>query len=167
VRWLTSTAERASDIAAVEEVRLRVIPTRVHAVFDYAVGALLIAAPWLFDFARGRAEMWIPLLLGAATTGYSLLTDYELGMVRRLPMPLHLMLDVMGGVLLVVSPWLFGFAAEVWAPHLIIGVIAIGVALTTWRTPAYSATAVPADAWLYEGLVTLPPVFPGPVCNAP
>jgi hypothetical protein len=35
---------------------MRMIPTRVHGVLDYLVGALLVAAPWLFDFNRGGAE---------------------------------------------------------------------------------------------------------------
>jgi len=133
----------------VEEVVLRVVPTRVHAVFDYTVSALLVVAPWLFDFARGAAETWIPVLLGAGGLAYSLSTDYERGAVRIIPMPIHLLLDVVAGVLLAVSPWLFSFADYVWAPHLIIGLLSITLALTTWRTPAYTKTGAPADASLF------------------
>ena len=115
---------------------MQVIPTRVHGMMDYLVGALLIAAPWLFDFAYGGAETWVPVVLGAAAILYSLFTDYELGVVRRIPMPVHLMLDLGSGVLLAVSPWLFGFADRVWQPHLIVGLIEIGTALTTRRVPA-------------------------------
>jgi hypothetical protein len=35
---------------------MRFIPTRIHGMMDYAMGLLLIAAPWLFGFARGGAE---------------------------------------------------------------------------------------------------------------
>ncbi len=128
---------------------MRVIPTRVHGVLDYTIGLLRIVAPWLFDFHRGGAAMWIPVLLGFGAIGYSLFTDYELGTLRRIPMPLHLMLDLMSGVLLTVSPWLFGFVDSVWAPHLIVGLIQLGVTLTTWRTPASSEDGIPADASLY------------------
>jgi len=115
---------------------MRVISTRVHGMLDYLVGALLIAAPWLFGFADGGAETWVPVVLGAGAIVYSLFTDYELGMVRSIPMPTHLMLDIGSGVLLAVSPWLFGFADRVWEPHLIVGLIEIGTALMTRRVPA-------------------------------
>ncbi len=115
---------------------MQVIPTRIHGMMDYLVGALLIAAPWLFDFNRGGAETWVPVLLGLSVILYSLFTDYELGAVRRIPMPTHLALDLGGGVLLAVSPWLFGFSEYVWEPHLIVGLIEIGTALMTRRVPA-------------------------------
>ena len=114
---------------------MRFIPTRVHGMLDYAVGAFLIAAPWLLGFARGGAETWVPVLLGAGALLYSLLTDYELGVVRRIPMPTHLALDLGSGLLLAVSPWLFGFAEFVWVPHLVLGLLEVGAALTTQRTP--------------------------------
>jgi hypothetical protein len=114
---------------------MRFIPTRVHGMMDYLVGILLIAAPWLFNFDRGGAETWVPVLLGAGAIVYSLFTDYELGMVRRLSMPTHLMLDLGSGILLALSPWLFGFSEYVWEPHLIVGLIEIGTSLMTRRVP--------------------------------
>ena len=114
---------------------MRFIPTRTHGVLDYLVGALLIAAPWLFGFARGGAETWVPVALGAGAFLYSLFTDYELGVVRRIPMPVHLGLDLGSGLLLAVSPWLFGFAAFVWVPHLVFGLLEVGAALMTKRVP--------------------------------
>ena len=44
---------------------MRFIPTKVHGILDYVVGALLAVSPWLFQFNRGGAETWIPVLLGA------------------------------------------------------------------------------------------------------
>jgi hypothetical protein len=116
---------------------MRFIPTRVHGVLDYLVGVLLIAAPWLLGFATGGAKMWVPIILGAAAIVYSLFTDYELGLVKATPMPVHLGLDILSGVVLAISPWLFGFAAIVWAPHLIVGLLEIGIALLTQPQPAY------------------------------
>lgn len=116
---------------------MRFIPTRIHGFLDYSVGLLLIAAPWLLGFSRGGAETWVPVLLGAGAIAYSLMTDYELGAVRRLSMGTHLWMDGLSGVLLAASPWLFGFAEYVWAPHLIIGLVEIGAALTTETRPAH------------------------------
>jgi len=114
---------------------MRFIGTKTHGYLDYLMGALLIAAPWLFDFAAGGAETWIPVVLGAGVILYSLMTDYELGVIHRISMRTHLLLDLVGGALLVVSPWLFGFADYVWEPHLIFGLLEMGAALCTKRVP--------------------------------
>jgi hypothetical protein len=111
------------------------IPTRVHGVLDYAVGLLLVAAPWLFGFARNGAETWTPVALGAGAIGYSLLTRYELGLIRVIPMTGHLALDAGSGLLLAASPWLFGFADYIVWPHVLFGLFEIGAALMTQRTP--------------------------------
>jgi hypothetical protein len=72
---------------------MRLIPTRIQGVLDYGVGALLVFAPWVFGFAAGGAETWAPVVLGLAAIAYSLFTDYELGVVRAIPMTMHLGLD--------------------------------------------------------------------------
>lgn len=110
---------------------MKVIPTRVHGILDYLVGALLIAAPWLFNFDRGGPETWVPVALGAGAILYSLVTDYELGLARVIPMKTHLALDMANGLLLAASPWLFGFDEYVWMPHLVLGLIEIGTAAMT------------------------------------
>jgi SPW repeat. len=119
---------------------MRFIGTKTHGYIDYIMGMLLIAAPWIFGFARGEAETWVPVVLGAGVILYSLFTDYELGMSRRLSMRTHLMLDLAGGFILAISPWLFGFADYVWEPHLIVGILEMGVALTTRLHPANERT---------------------------
>lgn len=119
---------------------MRFIGTKTHGYLDYIVGALLIAAPWLFGFDKNDAAVYIPVILGASAIVYSLLTDYELGAWPELSMRTHLALDLASGVLLAVSPWLFGFADYVWAPHLIFGLLEIGVALMTQRSPSVERT---------------------------
>jgi hypothetical protein len=115
---------------------MRVIGTKAHGYLDYIMGALLIAAPWIFGFARGEAETWVAVILGVGVILYSLLTDYELGASPVIPMRTHLMLDVIGGAVLAASPWLFGFADYIWQPHLILGILEIGAALMTKPVPA-------------------------------
>ena len=115
---------------------MRFIETKTHGYLDYIMGALLIAAPWLFDFDRGGAETWVPVILGIAMIGLALMTDYELGVSRKIAMGTHLTIDLIGGALLAVSPWLFGFADYVWEPHLILGILEMGAALMTKRSPS-------------------------------
>ena len=110
---------------------MRFIPTKTHGYLDYIVGLLLIAAPWLFDFYRGGAETWVPVILGVATFIYSLMTDYELGASRMISMRTHLTIDLVSGIFLAASPWIFGFDEYVWAPHLIVGIFEIVASLCT------------------------------------
>jgi hypothetical protein len=116
---------------------MRFLSTRVHGMLDYLMAAVLVAAPWLLGFARGGAETWVPVALGVALAAYSLATDYELGVMRRIQMPLHLWLDAGAGLLLAVSPWLLNFDQHVWVPHVALGVLAIGAAFLTDTIPGY------------------------------
>jgi hypothetical protein len=116
---------------------MRFIPTKVHGVMDYLVGILLIASPWLFDFNRGGMETWIPVILGVGALVYSVLTDYEMGLSRALSMRTHLTMDLISGIFLAASPWIFGFADYVYMPHLIMGILEIGTSLMTKRNPSH------------------------------
>lgn len=109
------------------------IGTRTHGIIDYLTGALLLIAPYLFGFATGGIEQWLPQLLGAMIIGMSLLTRYELGIARIIPLKVHLGVDVLGGILLAASPWLFSFADIIWWPHLLVGLMEIVVPLITRR----------------------------------
>ena len=110
-----------------------ILSTRTHGVIDYAVSALLIVVPYLFGFANGGPAQWVPMGLGAASLIYSLLTRYELGLWPAIPFGGHLGLDAIHGLVLASSPWVFGFAHQVYLPHLIIGLLELGVVLASVR----------------------------------
>jgi hypothetical protein len=117
---------------------MRFIPTKVHGILDYLVGILLMVAPWLLGFARNGAETWVPVVLGAGAILYSLLTNYELGVWRTLSMSTHLTLDLVSGIFLAASPWLFGFNDYVYMPHLVLGILEIGASLFTQKQPLHA-----------------------------
>ncbi|HEY0790156.1 MAG TPA: SPW repeat protein [Chthoniobacterales bacterium] len=110
---------------------MKIVPRNVHGILDYLVGLLLAASPWLFHFADGGPATFIPVVLGLGALLYSLLTDYELGVARIIPFTTHLILDFVSGVLLLVSPWLFGFHDHVYLPHVVFGLLEIGAAVMT------------------------------------
>ncbi len=110
---------------------MRFVSTRVHGIIDYGTGLLLIVVPYLLGFADGTAAQWVPMLVGLAIIGMSLLTDYEFSVAKLVPMPIHLGADVLAGILLAASPWLFGFSDRVFWPHLIVGALEIGAGLIT------------------------------------
>jgi branched-subunit amino acid transport protein len=118
---------------------MRFIPTRIHGFLDYIVGVVLIAAPWIFQFSEHTAATVVPIVLGIGLILYSLFTDYELGVIRTLPMSVHNVLDIAAGAFLAASPWIFGFAdesANVWMPHLLAGTAAVVLGLVTKQHPA-------------------------------
>ena len=83
---------------------MNILNTRAHGVIDYLTGALLILAPYLFGFATGGAEQWLPQILGVAILGMSLITRYELSVAKIIPLCVHLGVDFAGGLLLAASP---------------------------------------------------------------
>lgn len=119
---------------------MHILSRRAHGFLDYLVGLLLILSPKLFGFDIGGAAAMLPVILGASALIYSLFTNYELGLVKLLPFKTHLTLDVMSGLVLAVSPWLFQFADRVWVPHLVFGLLEIGAVLMTRTSTSVSST---------------------------
>src|SRR4051812_33435310 len=117
---------------------MKIISTKEHGALDYVVGALLIAAPWVFGFYKGGIESYVPIAMGSLTLLYSLCTDYELGVFKLLTVRTHLMLDLLSGLTLAASPWLFHFDEVVYLPHLLVGIVEIVVVVLSERVPYYN-----------------------------
>lgn len=116
---------------------MRAFSTRIHAVLDYALAAVLIGTPWIVGFEADRPAMMTLVGAGVVLGLYALVTDFEMGAVRRLQMPLHLWLDGLLGVVLAISPWLLEFDQRVRLPHLVAGAVLILVAVATDTIPGY------------------------------
>lgn len=116
---------------------MRIIPTKIHGILDYVMGLFLIATPWIFGFAREGAETWVPVILGVSTIFYSLFTNYELGISGKISMKTHLANDLVSGMLLAVSPWLFGFSEYVYIPHVVLGLAEVTAVLLSKTQPEH------------------------------
>jgi len=119
-------------------MKLRVVPTKVHAAVDHVVGPTLMLAPELFGLKDERKASLLPRLTGATEAVYANLTDYELAAKRVLPMRVHLALDAASGLVLGSAPWLIGTAKRGrrhWLPHALVGALEIALALTTKTEP--------------------------------
>ncbi|WP_104165896.1 SPW repeat protein [Cryobacterium sp. N22] len=129
---------------------MRFIPTKVHAVLDYVVAIALILAPTIFMFEEvGGAAVIVPRVLGVGLILYSLFTRYELGLVKVIGMPVHLIFDVLASVVLILSPFLFGFSDEApnaWLPHIVVGVAVILVVLCSKSQPGARVSGTRAHA---------------------
>ena len=127
---------------------MKIISTKVHGVLDYLMGLVLFAAPWpwLLGFADGTAAQWVPITLGVMMIVMSFFTNYELGVIKVIPMGFHLGMDVLSGIFLAASPWIFGFSETVYLPHLILGIAEVGAGIMTRRTPKTATTATVSRA---------------------
>jgi hypothetical protein len=91
------------------------IDSRIHGFLDYLTGTSLVAASQL-PALRGRFAGRALLAAGTNHLGYSLLTDYELGAVKKIPYKVHLALDAGGVVGLAAAGATRDEALDRWLP---------------------------------------------------
>jgi len=131
---LTNSLENFAS-AFTEATTTKPITTRAHAVLDYTLGPALLLAPQALGFASKGAAAAVPRAMGAADCSISSMTQYELGVYPVIPMRTHLLIDVVKGVMMAASPWLFGFGRSgrksTWLPHLLMGVSEVAIAAMT------------------------------------
>lgn len=113
------------------------ISTRLHGIFDILIGIFLISLPWLLVVGIADPAGGVPFVAGAILILAALLTDFEIGRMRHVPIPVHLWIDGLLGILLIVSPWLFGFDQTAWLPHVASGVAVLVVAVLTTTVPGF------------------------------
>lgn len=111
------------------------ISSKFHAILDYIVGFLLIGAPLLFGFSDKTPAMLVATILGTSTILYSIFTKYEYSLLPVIPYRSHLAFDFLSGLILLLSPWLFGFQEHVYLPHLIFGSFEIIAVIFSRKSP--------------------------------
>lgn len=121
---------------------MKVLSARLHSIIGVIVGVALLLAPNVFAFSDvGGAAVMVPRVLGVLIILSELFVRGSFSNMGVVSMRTHVVLDVIAGLLLALSPWLFGFADEkvnAWLPHLVVGLAVVGYALIT-RTEAEDA----------------------------
>lgn len=78
---------------------MRFISQKAHGMLDFATAGAMIVLPRMMDFSKSTTNLMTGT--GAVILGMSLLTRYPMGVVRVLPMQMHLAADgVLNAVLL-------------------------------------------------------------------
>lgn len=115
----------------------------MHGVLDYLSAVLMLVLPRALNWSD-QATLLLTIA-GIGVLGASLLTRYELGALRVLPMKAHLALDLLTGALLLGAALaLTGEPNAVRATLAVLGVSEIGAALLTQTRS--SLEAEPAQA---------------------
>lgn len=113
----------------------------MHGLIEYAAGALLVVAPFLFSFDSGAAVA-VSIAAGVLIIAVAASTDGPTSLVNQLPLPAHVALDYVLVPLFIAMPFLAGFSEET-APTVLF--VAFGVAHllltigTRFRAPAEEA----------------------------
>jgi hypothetical protein len=108
------------------------IPRFVHGILEYLAGIVLVVAPFVLDFDKGSAKA-TAIVAGLAIITLAAITVGITGIVDQLGIQAHAVLDIVVAILLVVSPFVFGFSddGEPTALFLILGVAHLLVSIGT------------------------------------
>lgn len=121
------------------------IPLKVHNILDYVGGLLLLLTPSLFGFADIDAARNFFVFGGMALIGYSLFTNYEIALWRKIPLGVHMALDVVLGVAAILAPYVFGYSLLLTgtqlAAHWVAGLGVIGLVALTSRKSDHATIA--------------------------
>ena len=113
---------------------MKLFSTRTHGFLDYASVVLLLALPRAAGWSRPVTNLLTASAL--VTLAYSLVTRYELGVIKLLPMPAHLALDGASGAALSLAAALYNEEPNaVRASLLGLGLFEVTASLTTETQP--------------------------------
>lgn len=115
---------------------MKVLSPGAHGVLDYLTVALFALAPTVLGFSGLPAT--ICYVLAVIHLLLTLLTAFGPGLVSVVPFRLHGMVELVVSIVLIVLPWLLGFASVVTARYffVVMGVVIFLVWLLTAYTPA-------------------------------
>ncbi len=108
------------------------IPAFVHGLLEYVVAILLIVSPFLFSFESDTAT-GIAIAAGVVVLIVNASTAMSTGLVKSIPVQAHVMLDYALAILLIASPFLFGFEDDGTATafFLVLGIVHLLLTIAT------------------------------------
>jgi hypothetical protein len=122
---------------------MKVVSPRVHGMLDYGTIALFALAPTLFDFVGPYATACYVLAGGYLLI--TLLPDFPMGVLRLIPFPMHGGLELVSGLALLASPFIFGFHDDNHEARnffMGMGILFLGSwLLTDWKADTHATPA--------------------------
>jgi hypothetical protein len=119
----------------------KILSPNVHGVLDYVTGVSLLALPQVLNLPEDSEESASSVLRMAGTTILlqAVVTDYKMGLVRKVPFKLHLSNDYLLSSALAASPLILRFrdgrSRKTWLPHVLIGLYIFLSTLMTRTEP--------------------------------
>jgi hypothetical protein len=110
---------------------MRFLSTRLHGAADYVMSIVLLAWPTATGVDAHSPFGWAVAAVGVCIFLFSMFTDYEYGVLRILPIRLHLALDAIAGIVLVAIGILAGLRTWMWLVVSIFGAMELLAVLLT------------------------------------
>lgn len=114
---------------------------KTHSFLDYFFSLFLVMCPLLFGFSNDLpVARNVFVTIGFVMFFYSVVTDYLHSLVKWIPVPVHLALDLCAGLALFIAPSVFNYRTAMNSGltllHLVSGLMSI--ALVVFTRPAAS-----------------------------
>jgi hypothetical protein len=108
------------------------IPAFAHGLLEYALGALLIAAPFLLSFDSDSATA-VSIVAGVLVLVLAASTAMSTGLIKSIPVQAHVVLDYVVALGLIASPFVFGFSDDGTATpfFVVLGVVHLLLTIAT------------------------------------
>ncbi len=91
----------------------------------YLIPILMLIVPFLFKLPHSSVESIMLYSASATLILNGMITKCGTGFIRVMPLNVYLLLYVLTGLFLAVSPWILNFSHRIFMPHLILGTAAI------------------------------------------
>jgi hypothetical protein len=108
------------------------IPAFLHGLVEYAAGALLVAATFLFSFTADAATA-VAIVAGVVVLIIAAASALPTGLVKSIPVHAHIVLDYILAGLLIASPFIFGFTSDGTATafFIVLGIVHLLLTIAT------------------------------------
>ena len=95
---------------------MKFVTKEIHAYLDYPVALALIGLPFLLGLGESNPlALQLSVATGVAALILTILTDHHLGVIRVIPYKIHLIVDLLVGIVFVIAPFLLVFEGLVVA----------------------------------------------------
>lgn len=115
---------------------MKIINSRVHGIIDYLVVVFLLAAPGLFGLPETTALF--TYVLGGIHLALTILTKFELGLIKLIPFPIHGWIELVVAIALVGVAFYLGSLEGELARNFYLGFA--GAVFLTWALTDYKMT---------------------------
>jgi len=131
------------------------ISTSFYGVANYILAFAMILAPWyipsitgslpalwikpsdagLAFYHVGGASLFLILIIGWLEFIMAVFSNNSHGLIKQFPMQMHHFLDVLMGLFLFFSPFIYGYSDKVWWPQMLAGGLLCILGIFTKNSP--------------------------------
>jgi hypothetical protein len=105
----------------------------INGILNYALALALVASPWIITIEEAVAGKLILVITGLILLTISLVSNFELGIIKSIRYKENLIANIIIGVFILLSPFLFGFFDISYKAHIFFGCVQIAMPLIAYR----------------------------------